>query len=377
MNILIIYPFYNQKELMHNFSLRLAENGIFADVLCYNNFRYEKHTLLKWPAWLMKCFDWGESVRPKWLTRYTDYILHRFVIPRLFSKYDLIDFHAYYPSYNHLMQTCVKKNFRFDITLWGSELMRGTAERKRLLKYGFDNACRVKMTDNLHDVLVESYGEVYEEKSRIVYFGNSEIFHIENLSDENAKEIRDRLYGNTTDKMIVVLGYNGLSAQNHRRMIEAAASLTDSLKQSLHLVLPMTYCSSPEYIGEMKPLLDSSSISYTILDHFLDAKEVAAIRKTAHVVVNVQDSDALSASLNGHLFCGNVCIFGEWLKYGVYTDNDIYYIKTSMEDIASHLKDVLEHYDRYRQLCAGNHDKIKDLFSWEATMKKQIEAYGE
>ena len=31
----------------------------------------------------------------------------------------------------------------------------------------------------------------------------------------------------------------------------------------------------------------------------------------------------------------------------------------------------------YKELCKDNHDKIRELFSWEVTMKKQVAVYGE
>ena len=139
----------------------------------------------------------------------------------------------------------------------------------------------------------------------------------------------------------------------------------------------MTYGATKEYINNVRSQIKGQSVSYTILDTFLESKEVAVIRKTADIVINVQNTDAIAGSLQDHLYCGNVCIFGEWLNYSPYTRNNIYYIKTSMRDIAKHLKDVLHQYEDYHNLCLGNHDKIKSIFSWESTIKNQIAVYGE
>ena len=98
---------------------------------------------------------------------------------------------------------------------------------------------------------------------------------------------------------------------------------------------------------------------------------------TADIVINVQDTDALSGSLQSHLYCGNVCIFGEWLNYSPFINNGVYYIKTSMDGIAEHLKDVLRDFSKYKTLSAGNHDIIGRLFTWEATIGKQTAVYGE
>ena len=377
MNILIIYPFYNQQELMHNFATRLAEGGIIVDSLCFSYFYCEKRSSLKWPDILVKSIKAVKAVRLKLGAKALSYIVRKLLISKCFSLYDLIDFHGYYPQYNHLMRACVENGQNFDITLWGSDLMRADNERRELLKYGFDRAYRIKLSENLHDVLVESYGTIYDDKCRIVYFGNSGIYNIDNLSDEDAVAIKNELYGDIKGKRIVVLGYNGIPSQNHDVMINAINKLSLPEKDSIHVVLPMTYGATQDYINEIEKLIEAIQLSYTILDKFLQSVQVAAIRKTADIVVNVQDTDAIAGSLQDHLYCGGVCIFGEWLNYSPYTKNGIYYIKSSKEGLVENLKDVLHNFDDYHQLCNGNHDKIKSLFSWDATIKKQIAAYGE
>ena len=377
MNVLIIYPFYNQRELMHNFGAKLAEGGIIVDSICINNFHYDKNTSLKWPKSFMLGIKVVNKNRVKQVVRGLGYVTRRWLLPKLFSQYNLVDFHAYYPMYNPLMRTCVENGIKFDITLWGSDLMRANNERKELLIYGFDRAYRLKMSENLHDVLKKSYGTIYDNKCRIGYFGNSGLYHIDSLNDEDAVVIKQELYGDTKGKRIVVLGYNGIPSQNHDVMINAINQLSLTEKDSICVVLPMTYGAPKGYISEIKKIIEATQISYTILDKFLKPEQVAAIRKTADIVVNVQNTDALAGSLQDHLYCGDVCIFGEWLNYSPYINNGIYYIKTSKEELVEHLKDVLHNFEKYHQRCIGNHDIIKKLFSWDATIKKQIAIYGE
>lgn len=377
MNILIIYPYYNHQSLMRNFSSKLGNSGIFADVICVSNYCYEKTTNLPWPTFLVKCFKFVNAAKDSWVRKVVRKLVYKNLISKLFPMYDIVDFHAYLPSYNELMRECVKKKVKFDITPWGSDLMRATKEKKQLVQYGFDHCYRLKLTDNLYDVMGESYGNTYDDKSRIVYFGNSDLPVIDDLTESEAKAIKYRLYGDTENKKIVVCGYNGIPSQNHFKMLEALSLLNETEKRSVHVVFPMTYGAPQGYMDRIRAKMEDLTVPYTIMDKFLEPKEVASIRRTADIVINVQNTDAMSGSLQDHLYCGNVCIFGEWLNYSPYTNNGIYYIKTRMEDIASHLKDALLHYPEYHSLCLGNHDKIKSLFSWEATIAKQVSVYGE
>lgn len=377
MNVLIIYPFYNQRELMHNFAKKLAKGGVVVDSICYYNFHFDKNTSVKWPKSAVYAIDIFKGLKLSLIAKSVGYIVRHYLLPQFFSKYDLIDFHGYYPVYNSLMQVCVKKGYIFDITLWGSDLMRADGKRKELLKYGFNHCYRIKMTSNLYDILVQYYGNIYADKYREVYFGSSEIEQIDAIDKTEVIGIRNHLYGDIGDKTIIVCGYNGICSQNHDKMIAALYELNEDEKNSVHVVLPMTYGAKPEYLECINNKMEQLGMSYTILDHFLDAKEVAVIRKTAHIVINVQNTDASSDSLKGHLYCGNVCIFGEWLNYDILCKNGVYYIKTSMDGIADHLKDVLHNDEEYRVLFSDNYEIIKSLFSWEVTISKQISVYGE
>lgn len=368
---------------MHSFISRLSEYEIEADVVCFNNLVIEKKSSVKWPN-SVDCYfklfghrdSFGKSLKSK-LTKKLRRLLDRYYLTRLLRLYDMVDFHAYILSYHFLMKECLKRNLKYDITLWGSDLMRATDERKTLLRYGLDHCYRIKMSDSLHEVMCQTYGKKYDEKSRIVYFGNSDLQIIDSLKESDIKKIVLKMYGDIGNKKIIVLGYNAVRSQNHEKMINVLNELTLDEKASIHVVLPMTYGSRSDYLSKIKKCVDNLKVSYTILDSFLEPEQVAALRMTANIVVNVQNTDAIAASLQDHLYCGNVCIFGEWLNYSPYTNNGIYYIKTRMEDIAMHVKEVLHNYSVYKDLCLGNKEKIRNLFSWEATIQKQISVYGE
>lgn len=362
---------------MYNYASHLAEKGIFADVINIRQYRFEKFSDVKWPKWFLKIVEYINKSRWHFVVKLLKRLLSYRCLQKLFSLYDIVDFHAYYPFYNKWMKSCIEKNVKFDITLWGSDLMRATDDRKQKQRFGFDHCYRIKLTKNLHDVLKEFYGDIYDDKCRLVYFGNSSLDDIDKLDPETVNEGKMNLYGDIGSKKIVVCGYNGIHYQNHFKMVEALSGLSQEERSAVHVVFPMTYGAGPDYINSVKSELVKTGISYTILDHFLNSAEVAIIRKTSDIVINVQNNDALSASLQSHLYCGNVCIFGEWLNYSPFTDNGIFYIKTCMGGIAEHLKDVLHDMGKYQSLCAGNHDKIKKLFSWEATIEKQVTVYGE
>ena len=94
------------------------------------------------------------------------------------------------------------------------------------------------------------------------------------------------------------------------------------------------------------------------------------------VVVNIQKTDAFSGSLQGHLYCNNVLIIGEWLNYVPLDNNNVYYIKTSVTNLSSKIETVLLELPKYKEMCLGNHDKMANLTSWKAVLPCWAEAYN-
>ena len=94
-------------------------------------------------------------------------------------------------------------------------------------------------------------------------------------------------------------------------------------------------------------------------------------------MVNIQDTDALADSLMDHLYCGNVCILGEWLNYIPYDRNHVFYLKTSRQALSEKIDYAIEHYWELKEMCVNNHDILKENFSWDKIIDKWTEVYGE
>lgn len=372
-NVLIIYPYNNHINLVSVFTQKLYDKGLVADAICLSGCHVIRHSQIRW-GWLAdfvtnQCKK--ESLTGKLFRRF----FLKFTIYTILKKYDLIDFHAFVNSDIKLAKYCQKKKIKYDITFWGSDIMRASDSFLKLMKDGLDNCRCVKSSENLHDVLVEKYGNQYDSKHRIVYFGNN-YDDIDALSIEECRDIAIKLYGDTSSKKIVVCGYNGSRYQNHKSMIQAFKNLCDKYGSSIHLVFPMTYGAQPEYISEIKELLNCSGYSFTLLDRFLPNEDVVAIRKTADFVVNIQETDAFSGSLKAHLYCNEVLLIGEWLKYTLLERDNVFYIKTSMQNLTESIDDALSNLEKYKKSCEGNREKMRKMTLWDNVINKWIVAYG-
>ena len=275
------------------------------------------------------------------------------------------------------MKICKTKDIQFDVTLWGSDILRANEEDFRLKQYGFQNCRFVKGTENLLQNLRERGGTVYDSKMRLVYFGNSDFDAIDSLTEERMFELKQQMYGNISGKIIMICGYNGISHQNHEKIIDAIALVKDDIKDKVHLVFPLTYGGSPEYIQNIRKKLERLGMSYTMLTRYLSTEEMATLRKSANIVVNIQSTDALAGSLQDHLYCGNICIIGEWLNYIIYDKNGVHYIKTSIEKLADNMRYYVNNYAEEQAKCKHNKEILHNLLSWESNINNWIKIYGE
>lgn len=379
--ILLIYPYYNQLNLIKNFSSRISDRGFQIDCICYANLADVRHSNIHWPLLIKVLFIVLDTTRNTFLGKCISAVVERYlknsIIRRLILNYDLIDFHAYTTAYNPLMKFCVKNHIPFDITNWGSDVMRASQKSLELQRYGYEHCRCINSAESLHIERHHQFMDDFHSKERVIYFGNSDFEDIDKLEEKTVQNIKVRLCGQNANKMIIVCGYNGSSHQNHIEMIESINVLSKQKKDNIHIVLPMTYGSTADYLNEIQSKLNQSGLSYTILNTYLSTEDNAALRRFADIVVNIQDTDALAGSLMDHLYCGNVCIFGEWLNYIPYDRNHVFYLKTSRQALSEKIDYAIEHYWELKEMCVNNHDILKENFSWDNIIDKWTEVYGE
>ena len=87
-----------------------------------------------------------------------------------------------------------------------------------------------------------------------------------------------------------------------------------------------------------------------------------------------QTTDAFCGALQDHLYCENVVIIADWLDYPEYDNNNVFYIKTSKEDLYNNILYSIEHYEELKEKTQSNKEKLKKLTSWSNVLPAWIEA---
>lgn len=372
--ILLLYYYYHHHNMVERMAASMKEHGVLVDVLCMDHLHLFRNSDVQYGWSTRRALSLFKGNGKSLVTRILRHFFASAMLKSMMKQYDLIDFHVFTLDYLPYMAFCKERGIPFDITLWGSDIMRArdeSLERKRL---GFECCRYIKCTENLHQVLLEKYSTSFDKKVRYVYWGNSDYEVIDKLPAEKVTAFRNSLLAHQ-EELVVTCGYNGSEGQNLTTIADAIKDLPEVLKRRTSFLFPMTYGATHEYISKVRKALDAADVHYTIIDKYITSEEIAAIRLATDVVVNIQQTDAFSGSLQGHLYCRNVLIIGEWLNYVPLDNVNVYYIKTSVEDIQRHLIDVLTNLSEYKDKCSGNHSKMAGLTSWSAVLPRWAEYY--
>lgn len=375
--VLLLYYYYHHHQMVEYMAASMLDYGVGVDVLCMDNLRMVRNSDLKSGGLTMLLLRFFEAHNTGIVYRVVRKLFAKQLLKSLMRQYDLMDFHAFAMAYIPYMQYCVQQGKPYDITLWGSDIMRASAESIAAKRYGFAHCRCIKASENLQVVVEEKYPGLFGSKFKTVYWGNNDFEVIDRvrLSYDDVAAIKESFLPDAGEKTIVTLGYNGSKGQNHGEMLAAIDSLPAKLKGNIYLLLPLTYGATEEYLREVESKVKRLNVLYTIYAQRIPVEDIAKIRLVSDVVVNMQDTDAFSGSLQDHLYCNNLLVIGEWLNYIALDNVGMYYIKTSYESLPENITKVLIDLTSYKQKCEDNYIKMKQLTSWKCVLLRWAETY--
>lgn len=372
---LIVYHYYHHHAMVERMASSMKEYGVDIDVFCMDNYHLVQNSNVKLSSTLRYFLSFLEKCKSDSILRLFRKFFSTYLFNNLFRHYNQIDFHAYSMDCLPLMHICEKCGIVFDITLWGSDVMRASDETLEKKKWGFEHCRYIKGSENLHQVVSEKYLDCFNGKFKTCYFGNSSFEVIDKVSESVVGSFRKKLL-TEKENIVFTCGYNGSEGQKHLVIVDKISKLPIEIKKKVSFLFPMTYGASSEYISKVRQTLSNASVHFTIIDKYLNAEETAIIRLASDVVVNIQETDAFSASLKEHLYCNNVLIIGDWLDYVPLDKANVYYIKSSLSDLQTNISLVLSELPKYKGLCVGNHEKMTKLTSWSSVLPLWAESYN-
>jgi len=230
-------------------------------------------------------------------------------------------------------------------------------------------------SESTRNEFIDFYGKEWMDKIRVLNFGCSGLDSLDDLKSENKKESKQRL-GIPVNSLGIACGYSSDPRQNHMEMINSILKVRDVLPQDVFLVFPMTY-GAQEYSLQIESYLKKTTLHYKIFNQFLDAYDIARIRKVSDIMINIQDTDQLSCSMLEHMYAGGVIITGGWLPYDILTAKGAFLTTiNSIRDVGAELLTIIHKIDDLQKLSIPNKSIVDQMERWDRNIKSWAEFFA-
>ncbi|MDN4500904.1 hypothetical protein QX776_00670 [Alteromonadaceae bacterium BrNp21-10] len=237
-------------------------------------------------------------------------------------KYDLIQVHyiniIHHYAYGLYKLSCKKLASVF----WGSDLNKCTRVdilQKLISKSDMIN-CQTKFMENkIKSYLSPSFLKKKTFTNNL--FGLQLLDTIENIRDDHeTQSLLIKELDLPQGKEIIVIGHNASPAQQHLEIIDALDRI--KFKNTLFL-FPMTYSGNNNYRSKVSQRLKQSQLDYRILQDYIPHNTMAALCIKTSIFVQLLEDDALSGSMQEHIYAGSTVITGAWLNYQLLTEQGV------------------------------------------------------
>lgn len=263
------------------------------------------------------------------------------------------------------------------VTIWGSDFLRANKNKRNRMRHVFDRADQITIaTPSVIQQFNDFYNGIYNEKISICQFGLKPLENIKKFLFNKEGNISNHFA--PSDKITVTIGYNATILQRHKEIIECIESCKELCiyKNKIEFLLPCTYPKNKEYLDELKKLTSKCNFHYSILTDFMSDDEVAKLRISSNIFIQLQPTDMLSGSMLEHLATGNIVITGSWLPYELLDNMGVYMRKIDkVNQVAKELYIVLENYKEYFGKCSLNKKIVLNNFQWESVIDKWLGVY--
>ena len=283
------------------------------------------------------------------------------------GHFDFCHIHFVDPLWGLILPRC-KTLGRMIASFWGSDLFCSTFLMRCLQKKIMKKAFKITLlTQNMQLCFSKFYGSVFNDKVWRVRFGVSNLELIkESVQMPAANDFKTK-FGIPSNKILIACGYNSSKAHQHLKILTSLDALDPELKSSCYLLFPMSYgFSGTDYQQEILSLMEKYHLCGKVLSDYLPDKDVASLRLATDIFINVQTTDAISASMLEHLCAGNIMISGNWLNYLELEEAEILYFKVnSTEELAAIVTNCLTNIQELKNKCLiQNSQTIYDRFTW-------------
>lgn len=269
------------------------------------------------------------------------------------------------------------------LTFWGSDLLRASKGKLCLFTYFLKRSTSiVLMIQSQCDYFQKVFGHKYDEKIRIIDFGNSLLDVLDNVKQKHTVEECKQHFNMPLDKLIIHVGYNALPEQQHIEMLENVVLLSQDVLNRVKLIFHISYGQESdfeEYKRRLTELMDAAQLDYSFYDDYLQREGLAMFRMTCDVFLYGQKTDARSASPLEYIYAGAEFVCPKWLSgnYELLDGTGInYFVYDDFAQLSDALQKCLKEMNpSERKISKEGRKIIRDEISWDSLAEKWRNLY--
>ncbi len=284
---------------------------------------------------------------------------------RIIKQYDYVHFH--YITEDAISLLFYKPRKKSIVTLYGSDFLRASKPKILMLKKVV-RRCNVVTVATLY--MQRKASEVLgleTNRIRIIPFGVNNIEYAKVVNAQEDISTYRIEYGLPQDKLIVFAGYNGNPAHRHINILNKLETLPINYRERLCVVFFCSYGLSEEYRSEINQAISHSSIECRLVTTYLVGEQMMRFRKCGDIMLNLQSTDVLSASMLESLAVGNIVIKGDWLQYNELEEINAFMLSIdNINSLSNVIKEVIDNIHSYKCMVASNREKIYGFLSWNS-----------
>lgn len=329
----------------------------------------------------VKLANWLANIKIPFLKTllYKAYLLYNFInYYRVAKKYDVLNFHHLDDNarkYIHF-STRFLTHKKHILSLWGSDFYKRERKEDDAFKQLLIKAHTITFTNEKSKELFISEFDWEKDNIFVIQFGLAQLDLIRN--NQSAKDVIKRELSIAENKTVLTVGYNASVNQQHEAIITELKVLAEDKEwvEELHLIVPLTYGAPLAYKEKLSKIYKKLAFSSTIYENYLDDELITKLRKVSDIMIQLQQTDQFSGSMQEYLFANNIVITGSWLPYGIFKEKGVYFEEIhAISEVANRLKSVLLNKKEYDSNTKNNADIIYKISSWESTIHKWTELY--
>lgn len=281
------------------------------------------------------------------------------------KEYDVIFIHGLIAvNYSLCIKSLARISSKIVGALWGTEVNSLNPQHIGMMQKVVDHCDILNVgTKELESKLFSQIEPNAEQVLTYNRFGIDLFDDIDSLRCKSSDELKEIIgyqalknYSN-----FITVGYNGFKNQQHLAVLSSLLEYAKEFNDTL-LILPLSYGLNKKYLGAIKDLI-GNKIPVLYITNYLSNNSVAALRVLTDFFVQVQETDALSAAMQEHIYAGNTVITGDWLEYSTLYMAGIELIRVSSPREVG--KTIFNSDELQRSNVREKNIKtIKDISSW-------------